>query len=148
MIVNYWRPLDNKVTPDQVAKKSVAEGFYKCNGTHSDMFSAVGQKYYGLDTYVTKNWNKAKSLLKQNKPLIAYTHPTDNGHFSKKSGHYVIFSGFNSSNKTVEVKDPYYNTTSLTENDAKKESDTWFYFVPGEKFDIYLRQGDILASIL
>jgi len=60
-------------------------------GTDSAMFGVVGQKYYGLNTFVTKDWDKAKILLKKNKPLIAYTHPSENGHFSKSSGHYVVF---------------------------------------------------------
>ena len=99
------------------------------------MFGVVGQKYYGLNTFVTKDWDKAKILLKKNKPLIAYTHPSENGHFSKSSGHYVVFTNFNSSTKKVGVKDPFFNTTSIPESAAKTEPDTWFYLEPGEKFD-------------
>lgn len=132
MIVNFWYPGKN-IPPDLVARQSAAEGFYKCNGTDAKMFSMVGEKYYGLATYYTSNWDKAKIILKHKLPVIAYTKKNDTGYFSHTSNHFVVFDGFNSTNKTVSVKDPKFSATTIPEADAISLSKGWYYFLPEHK---------------
>jgi hypothetical protein len=98
MILSYY---GKGVDPVQAAQDSVGFGTYACcQGTNHSYFQKAAQKY-GLEYRVVgTNWNEVKRLLAEEKPLLARG---QDGKPYTKSGHFIVISGYNSSNNTYRV---------------------------------------------
>lgn len=122
--------LDANITPPDVAKVIVDNGYRTYDDGVDWAFFLFASEYYGLEFKLTYSTDDVIEALKNNTLVIASMGP---GYFTSY-GHYILLWGLDEINKIILVNDP--NSTVKTQasyNLFREQSSNYFIFYEPEE---------------